>query len=188
MPKGDSRGAMYGFQLWANLPAANKMMEPRYRGLASADIPTVNDAGGAVVRVIAGRVGGVEGPVRDVVTHPEYLDVSIGATKTFSHATPRGHTVFAYVFAGKGVFGEPEAGQHERLIGDRQLVHFGDGDLVSVAAEAEPVRFLLISGEPIREPIAWQGPIVMNTQAELREAFEELEKNTFIKHERKARH
>jgi redox-sensitive bicupin YhaK (pirin superfamily) len=178
MPKGDARGAMYGFQLWANLPAANKMSEPRYRGLTSGEIPVVTDAGGAIVRVVAGRVGDASGPVRDVATRPEYLDVTVPAGKSFTHRTPREHTVFAYVFEGRGVFGPhdgPEAG-------DRQLVSFEPGDSVTVRAEATAVRFLLVSGRPIGEPIAWRGPIVMNTDDQLRVAFEELENDTFIKH------
>ena len=200
MPKGDPQGAMYGFQLWANLPAASKMTEPRYRGIASSEIPEVTDAGGAAIKVIAGSVGGVVGPVRDVVTSPEYLDVNLPPGKSFTHPTPRGHTAFAYVIGGKGVFcqkNDPYSYEEEgenyfdmersRLLGDRHLVLFGDGDGVSVAAEAEPVRFLLISGKPIGEPIAWSGPIVMNTQEELRTAFEELERNTFIKHRGSAR-
>jgi hypothetical protein len=200
MPKGDPQGAMYGFQLWANLPAANKMTEPRYRGIASSEIPEVRDAGGAAIKVIAGSVGGVVGPVRDVVISPEYLDVNLPPGKSFTHPTPRGHTAFAYVIGGKGAFcqkNDPYSYEEEgenyfdmersRLLGDRHLVLFGDGDGVSVAAEAEPVRFLLISGKPIGEPIAWSGPIVMNTQEELRTAFEELERNTFIKHRGSAR-
>ena len=200
MPKGDPQGAMYGFQLWANLPAASKMTEPRYRGIAGSEIPEVADAGGAVIKVIAGSVGGVVGPVRDVVTSPEYLDVSLPPGRSFTHPTPRGHTVFAYVIGGNGVFcqkNDPYSYEEEgenyfdmkrsRLLGDRHLVLFADGDRVSVTAEAEPVRFLLISGKPIGEPIAWSGPIVMNTQEELRIAFEELDRNTFIKHRRSAR-
>ena len=200
MPKGDPQGAMHGFQLWANLPAANKMTEPRYRGIASSEIPEVRDAGGAAIKVIAGSVGGVVGPVRDVVISPEYLDVNLPPGKSFTHPTPRGHTAFAYVIGGKGAFcqkNDPYSYEEEgenyfdmersRLLGDRHLVLFGDGDRVSVTAEAEPVRFLLISGKPIGEPIAWSGPIVMNTQEELRTAFEELERNTFIKHRGSAR-
>ena len=200
MPKGDPEGAMYGFQLWANLPAASKMTEPRYRGIASSEIPEVADAGGAVIKVIAGSVGGVVGPVRDVVTSPEYLDVSLPPGRSFTHPTPRGHTVFAYVIGGNGVFcqkNDPYSYEEEgenyfdmkrsRLLGDRHLVLFADGDRVSVTAEAEPARFLLISGKPIGEPIAWSGPIVMNTQEELRIAFEEPERNTFIKHRSSAR-
>ncbi len=194
MPRGDANGAMYGFQLWANLPAVNKMMVPRYRGIKSAEIPEVTDAGGATIKIIAGTVGGVTGPVRDVVTSPQYLDVSIPPGKAFTHPTPRGHTVFAYVIGGKGVFcqqNDPYSYEAEgenyfdmkrqRLIGDGHLVAFGDGDAVTVSAEAEAVRFLLVSGKPIGEPIAWYGPIVMNTQEELRVAFEELERGTFIK-------
>ena len=195
MPKGDSSGALYGFQLWANLPSANKMMEPRYRVITAAEIPTVTDPGGATIKIIAGSVDGVTGPVRDVVTGPEYLDVSVPPGNTFSPAVPRGHTVFAYVIGGKGVFchqGDPysydAAGENyfdmerDRLIGDRHVVFFGDGDTVSVSAETEPVRFLLISGKPIGEPIAWRGPIVMNTREELRVAFDEFDRGTFIKH------
>jgi redox-sensitive bicupin YhaK (pirin superfamily) len=176
MPKGDTGGAMYGFQLWANLPAANKMSEPRYRGITSGDIPVVTDSGGAIVKIVAGRVGEVEGPVRDVVTKPQYLDVTIPLGKTFTHRTPRDHTVFAYVFEGRGVFA------HDGEVGDGHLVSFDKGDAVTVGSHADPVRFLLVSGRPIGEPIAWQGPIVMNTDEELRVAFEELENDTFIKH------
>jgi quercetin 2,3-dioxygenase len=194
MPKGDPQGAMHGFQLWANLPAAAKMMAPRYRGVTAAEIPEATDPDGARIKVIAGSAAGVTGPVRDVVTRPEYLDVTLPAGRTFTHATPRGHTVLAYVIGGRGVFGDPadsyafeEEGETSpntkpaRLLGDGHLVIYGDGDAVTVAAEAEPVRFLLVSGKPIGEPVAWYGPIVMNTQEELRVAFEELERGTFIK-------
>jgi redox-sensitive bicupin YhaK (pirin superfamily) len=199
MPKGDPDGSMHGFQLWANLPAAQKMSEPRYRGIVSAEIPEVTDPSGAVIRVIAGSAHGVTGPVRDVVTHPEYLDVTVPAGQTFTRATARGHTVFAYVIAGQGIFNhqrDPYSYQAEgdtyfdqerdRFIGDRHLVAFADGDRVIVGAAGEPVRFLLISGKPIGEPIAWRGPIVMNTQDELRVAFDELDRGTFIKHPRGA--
>ena len=179
MPKGEPGGAMYGFQLWANLPAANKMSDPRYRGISADEIPQVTDAGGAVVKVIAGSVGGVEGPVRDVVTRPEYLDVTLPAGASFTHPTPRGHTVFAYVFGGKGQFDD---NPRNVAVADRHLVEYEDGAFVMIAAsEGEPVRFLLVSGKPIGEPIAWQGPIVMNTQEELETAFSELESNTFVK-------
>jgi quercetin 2,3-dioxygenase len=196
MPKGDAKGAMYGFQLWANLPAAQKMSPPRYRGITAAEIPAVTEASGAIVRVVAGTAGGVEGPVRDVATRPEYLDVTVPAGKTFTHAVPRGHTVFAYVFAGQALFNHQDDPftyeaegenyfdqEREHLLGDRHLVLFGDGDTVVVNAGDEPARFLLVSGKPIGEPIAWRGPIVMNTQAELKVAFAELDKGTFIKKE-----
>ncbi|MGO9830036.1 MAG: pirin family protein [Myxococcaceae bacterium] len=197
MPKGDASGAMYGFQLWANLPRANKMMEPRYRGITSGEIPEVRDTGGASIKVIAGTANGVTGPVRDVVTSPEYLDVSLPHGSTWTRLVPRGHTVFAYVIGGQALFGqksdpysyEAEGDSYfdqerDRLIGDRHLVLFGDGDAVTAATETESVRFLLISGKPIRESIAWRGPIVMNTQEELRVAFDELDRGTFIKQPR----
>lgn len=177
MPRGDESGALQGFQLWANLPAANKMMAPRYRAVTSDEIPSVEYPGGATVKIIAGTLGDVTGPVRDVVTTPELLDVSLPAGKPFTHRTPPGHTVLAYVLGGTGAF-DVDRG---RLIGDGHLAFFGDGDVVSVLAAAEAVRFLLISGRPIREPIASQGSIVMNTQEELRVAFEELERGTFVK-------
>jgi redox-sensitive bicupin YhaK (pirin superfamily) len=194
MPKGDSQGSMHGFQLWANLPRANKMMGPRYRGLTSAEIPEITQAGGTRIKLIAGKADGVAGAVGDVVIDPEYLDVKVPAGTSFTHPTPRGHTVFAYVIGGKGAFChqkdpytyEAEGANYfdmERgsLIGDRHLLLFGDGDAITVTTETDPVRFLLISGKPIGEPIAWYGPIVMNTQEELRIAYEELRRGTFIK-------
>jgi len=181
MPKGDAEGRMHGFQLWANLPASQKMMHPRYRGVLSADIPEATDASGARIKVIAGQAAGVLGPVRDVVTDPEYLDVTVPPRVTFTHATPRGHTVFAYVAGGRGVFSPQEGGADAAPIGDRNLVLFGDGDAVTVSTEDESVRFLLISGKPIGEPVAWYGPIVMNTREELQVAYDELRRGTFIK-------
>jgi redox-sensitive bicupin YhaK (pirin superfamily) len=178
MPRGERGGAMYGFQLWANLPAANKMAAPRYRGITAGEIPQLTDAGGAIVKVIAGAVGDVVGPVRDVVTRPEYLDVLVPPGRSFTHPTPPGHTVFAYVFEGKGRFD----GEWPSPVADRHLVTFDDGASIAVAAsEGQPVRFLLVSGQPIGEPIAWRGPIVMNTEEELATAFDELDSNTFVK-------
>jgi redox-sensitive bicupin YhaK (pirin superfamily) len=132
-----------------------------------------------VIKVIAGTVNGVSGAVRDVVSSPEYLDVSVPAGATFSHPTKRGHTVFAYVFEGAGHF--DERSDSNAMAGDRHLVSFDDGDAVTVRAGPSGVRFLLVSGKPLGEPIAWRGPIVMNTDAELRTAFEELQDGTFIK-------
>jgi redox-sensitive bicupin YhaK (pirin superfamily) len=199
MPKGDAQGAMGGFQLWANLPAANKMMDPRYRGFTSAEIPEVTDPNGTKIKIIAGQVGDVTGPVRDVVTAPEYFDVTVAPGAAFTHPTPRGHTVFAYVIGGQGVFCkqkdpysyEAEGADYfdmERgpLLGNGRLVLFGDGDAVTIGAEKEAVRFLLVSGKPIREPVAWYGPIVMNTQEELRIAYDELNRGTFIKAKKSA--
>jgi len=177
MPKGDRQGRMDGFQLWANLPARRKMMKPRYRDITAAQIPTVTLDNGVSVKVICGAVGSVRGPVRDVVVEPEYLDVRLPPGATFSHPTPPDHTVFAYVHAGRGRFAEESA----ELLGDRSLVLFEAGERVVISAAAEELRLLLISGKPLREPIAWGGPIVMNTRAELQQAFAELEQGTFIR-------
>ncbi len=194
MPKGDTAGSMHGFQLWANLPASHKMMPPRYREVRSADIPEMDADGGAKVRVICGTVKNTAGPVRDIITDPEYLDISVPENSAFSHDTPREHLVCAYVIEGRGYFcGEKKAFTHEveginyfdleqpPFMENRMLVLFGDGDRVTVTTEDRPVRFLLLSGKPIREPVAWYGPIVMNTQEELAVAFEEYRNGTFIK-------
>lgn len=176
MPKGSPAGRMHGFQLWANLPAADKMMPPRYRGLTADQIPAARLAGGVVAKVICGRVGEVAGPVRDVVIAPEYLDVTVPPGATFSHPTAPDHTVFAYVIGGRGRFGATgEEG------GNRDLLLFGPGAKVAATAGEAELRFLLISGRPLREPIAWRGPIVMNTREQLDQAFREYREGTFIK-------
>ena len=181
MPKGDAEGRMGGFQLWSNLPARDKMMDPRYREVRSDEIPVAKLAGGGLVRVICGEVEGVRGPVREIVTEPEYLDVSLPAGRTFTHATAPGHNVFAYVIEGQGRFDSAGA-----VHGNHTLVHYGHGDQVAALAVDEPVRFLLVSGRPLKEPIAWNGPIVMNTQAELRQAFRDYERGAFVKQGRRA--
>ena len=197
MPKGDREGRMWGFQLWANLPARHKMMDPRYREVKRDDIPEATTAEGATVRVVCGEVAGVRGPVREIVTEPDYLDVSIPARSTFRHPVKAGHTVFAYVFEGEGYF-DPERDPYARedvgeryfdmerpcVCGNGTVVLYGPGDTVAVSTEERPVRFLLVSGRPLGEPVAWYGPIVMNTQAELRVAFREYEQGTFVKHAR----
>jgi redox-sensitive bicupin YhaK (pirin superfamily) len=169
------------------------MMDPRYQEITSSQIPEVTDSGGNRIKIICGQVNGVQGPVRDIVTDPEYLDVTVKPGGTFRHPTPQGHTVLAYVIEGKGDYRQQDPYSYEAegenyfdlerepLIGNGHLVHFDDGEAISVAAGQEGVRFLLISGKPIREPIAWYGPIVMNTQQELRVAFDELQRGTFIK-------
>jgi redox-sensitive bicupin YhaK (pirin superfamily) len=177
MPRGNAQGRMGGFQLWANLPASHKMMDPRYRDVKRSEIPEVSMEGGAKVKIVCGRVNGVQGPVRDIVTDPEYLDVSVPKGTQFTHTVKKGHTVFAYVVEGSARFDPGRDG----LCGPESLVHYGDGDAVSIAAEKEPVRFLLVSGKPIGEPVAWHGPIVMNTSEEIRIAFEEYRNGTFIK-------
>ncbi len=194
MPAGDASGVLEGFQLWSNLPASHKMMPPRYQEVKEAEIPVVRLASGAEVRVICGVVDGVAGPVKDIVTAPEYLDVSLPAHSEFVHDVPADHTVFAYVIGGQGVFCHERDAfayetqpanyfdlQRDSRIGNTSLVLFGAGDQVVVSTGDEPVRFLLISGRPLKEPVAWYGPIVMNTQAELRLAFDELQKGTFLK-------
>ncbi len=195
MPKGGPDGAMLGFQLWANLPSARKMMEPRYREVKSAQIPVVALRGGGEARVICGEVEGTQGPVRDIVIDPEYLDVQLPAGASWTHPTQPDHTALAYVIGGRGCFcGERKPFTYEAeganyfdmerdpLLPDGTLVLFGSGDQVTVSADREPVRFLFISGKPLKEPVAWYGPIVMNTQDELRVAFEEYQAGTFIKH------
>ncbi len=195
MPKGDGAGHMWGFQLWANLPADQKMMAPRYRDVTSAQIPQVSTNGGGSIRIICGTVKGTQGPVRDIVTDPEYLDVMIPAHSEFVHATKPGHTVFAYVIEGRAGFChelnpfayEVEGVnyfdlQRNPLVTNRDLVLFGDGDQVVASTEEDPARFLLLSGKPLKEPVAWYGPIVMNSREELQVAFEEYRRGTFIKH------
>lgn len=180
MPKGRNDGLMAGFQLWANLPASHKMMDPRYRDIKREDIPVVTLGNSVEIKVICGEVDGVTGPVQDVVIDPEYLDVTVPAGATFTHATKTGHTVFAYTpwRSGKGSFA-PGVGP----VGPEHLIVFGDGDSLEITANDESARFLLISGQPIGEPVAWYGPIVMNTQEELRVAFEEYQRGTFLKHQ-----
>jgi hypothetical protein len=197
MPRGEMDGLMWGFQLWANLPASHKMMNPRYQEVKSAQIPEIS-FDGTKVRIICGEVKGAKGPVRDILTNPEYLDVRVPADSKFLHEVKQGHTVFAYVIEGKGYFDqgrdsyayEIEGANYfdfgrDCLIGPESLVLFDDGDQLMITTSDEAVRFLLVSGKPIREPVAWYGPIVMNTQDELRVAFEEYHKGTFIKDVRK---
>ena len=197
MPKGDGNGSMYGFQLWANLPASHKMMDPRYRDVLSDQIPTAELENGTKIRIICGKIRDEPGPVRDVVIDPEYLDITVPARSEFTHPTKLEHTVFAYVINGKGCFCQekkPFSYEMEGLnyfnmkadpfLSNGDLVLFTEGDQVMVSTEEDPVRFLLISGKPIGEPIAWYGPIVMNTRDELRVAFEEYGNGTFIKHKK----
>ena len=197
MPKGDGQGKMYGFQLWANLPASHKMMDPRYRDVKSSEIPEVTLANGTKVRIICGAVDGREGPVRDIVIDPEYLDMTVPPRSQFTHPTKRGYTVFGYIIGGKGYFCQEKNPfsyevqgvnyfdtQRDPFLGNETVVLFDDGDEIMISTEDEAVRFLLVSGKPIGEPVAWYGPIVMNTREELRVAFEEYSVGTFIKHKR----
>ncbi|MBL4559155.1 MAG: pirin family protein [Rhodobacteraceae bacterium] len=195
MPQGNARGQMHGFQLWANLPSRLKMTQPRYQDVKGADIPEVIDDDGTRVRVIVGAFWGKAGPVDGIAAEPLYLDVSVppGVTKRLPVDTYR--RAFAYVFAGaarfaeasapRGVLLEKEVQGREvnirDLSGDRTLVNFGTGDEVVVTAGPDGVRFLLVAGAPLQEPVAWHGPIVMNTQDELRQAMRDLRNGTFIR-------
>jgi len=194
MPKGDSAGRMHGFQLWGNLPASLKMTRPRYQEVKAAEIPEIKDDDGTHVRVVCGQFWGKKGPVEGVASEPIYLDVSVspGRRKTLPIETVR--HAFAYVFAGSGKFcnaSGPLAVPTEGVgwadvnppsqAADRSLVLFDSGDEVVVQAGDEGMRFLLVSGKPLEEPVAWYGPIVMNTQEELRQAFRELETGKFLK-------
>jgi quercetin 2,3-dioxygenase len=195
MPTGNAAGQMHGFQLWANLPASLKMTAPRYQDIHGSDIPVVVDDDGTAVRVIVGSFWGKSGPVDGIAADPQYLDISMppGLKKTFTVDTWK-HT-FAYVFAGAAAFADasrPEGVLLEKevmgqevnirdLSGNRTVVRFGTGDEITVQAGPEGVRFLLVSGAPIREPVAWHGPIVMNTREELLTAVSELKNGTFIK-------
>ncbi len=195
MPKGDEKQRMGGFQLWANLPASHKMMAPRYRGITKGMIPEVRRDKGVTVKVICGKFDGVAGPVKDVVIEPEYLDVTVASGGVFSHGIRQGHTALAYLISGEGYFDKGDDAfaytveganyfdfKRECLMASGSLIKFTDGDEVIVTAGKKPVRFLLISGRPLNEPVAWYGPIVMNTNEELRVAFEEYRNGTFIKH------
>ena len=194
MPKGDTKGRMHGFQLWANLPSALKMTPPRYQGIESKDIPEVKDDDGTSVRLVCGEFWGKRGPVDGIAADPVYIDVSVPAGKRKSLKIDTRSNAFAYVFAGSGKFSnasEPLAVPTESVgwldtkppvdADNRSLILFDSGDEVTVQAGEEGIRFLLISGKPLKEPVAWYGPIVMNTQAELKTAFEELQNGTFLK-------
>ncbi|MFZ0820309.1 MAG: pirin family protein [Candidatus Acidiferrales bacterium] len=194
MPKGDMEGRMHGFQLWANLPAALKMTAPRYQEVKSNEIPEVTDDDGTITRIITGQFWGKRGPVEGIAADPVYIDVTVppGVRKVLPVETSR--HAFAYVFAGAGKFcnaSKPLEVPTEsvgwldtappRDAEDRSLILFDRGDEVAVQAGEEGIRFLLVSGKPLKEPVAWYGPIVMNTQEQLRQAFDELQKGTFLK-------
>ena len=177
MPSGDKEGKLWGLQLWANLPASHKMMKPRYRDIAKNQVPEVRMENGVSVKVIAGEIGGKQGPAREIVIDPEYLDITVPPGEVFTHAVRKGYTVLAYVLDGGGYF-DAERGAAD---GNESLVLYEDGESLAVEANGEGVRFLLLSGKPLGEPVAWYGPIVMNTNQELQTAFEEYRKGTFIK-------
>jgi quercetin 2,3-dioxygenase len=194
MPQGDPRGRMHGFQLWANLPRALKMTRPRYQDVKSGEIPEVVDDDGTRVRVVVGDFAGRRGPVEGIAADPRYLDVFVPAGRRKTLKVEVDRHAFAYVFEGAGSFRDasapqavqtdrvqPDGGEVRDLTGNRSLVLFDRGDEVTVHAGPEGIRFLLVSGRPLEEPVAWQGPIVMNTPEELRQAYAELRNGTFIK-------
>ena len=195
MPKGDERGRMHGFQLWANLPASLKMTDPRYQDIPSSAIPELTDDDGTTVRVICGEFWGKKGPVEGVAADPNYLDISVAPGKKRRLKVETTRNAFAYVFAGAGTFrdaSDPQAVLTDRVVNpdaapvydarNHSLVLFDRGDEISVQAGPEGIRFLLVSGKPLEEPVAWYGPIGMNSQQELRQAMSELQNGTFIKH------
>lgn len=180
MPKIGPNKKIWGYQLWANLPASEKMMDPRYRDVKAKEIPEVKLPSGVTVKIVAGKVDGMSGPVKDIVIDPEYMDISIPPETRFSHPVKPGHTVFAYVVSGRAEFGE--AAQSGSLIGPGNLVlYYHEGDQIEIQTGETGVRFLLLAGKPLGEPIAWYGPIVMNTDEELKVAFEEFRRGGFIK-------
>jgi redox-sensitive bicupin YhaK (pirin superfamily) len=195
MPQGDQQGRMHGFQLWANLPSSLKLTAPRYQDIKARDIPEIVDDDGTRVRVVCGEFWGRRGPVEGVAAEPRYLDISVPSGKRKTLLAEIDRHAFAYVFEGSGSFRsasqpfgvltEKEIDGDEALVrertGNRSLVVFDRGDEVTVQAGEEGMRFLLVSGKPIEEPVAWYGPIVMNTQAELEQAVSELRNGTFIK-------
>ncbi len=194
MPKGDAHGKMHGFQLWANLPASLKMTDPRYQEVKAKDVPVVTDDDGTNVRIVCGTFWGTRGPVDGIAANPMYLDVSVPPNKKKTLPVETSRHVFAYVFAGSGRFSNasgPMPVATEQMDGatiynspevdNRSLILFDSGDEVTVQAGEEGIRFLLVSGQPLKEPVAWYGPIVMNTPEQLRQAFDELERGTFLR-------
>jgi redox-sensitive bicupin YhaK (pirin superfamily) len=195
MPKGDATGRMHGFQLWANLPSSLKMTHPRYQDIGAADIPTITEDDGTSARVICGEFWGQKGPVEGVAADPRYVDISVPPRTRRRIVVEVTRHAFAYVFAGSGTFRDassPRAVLTEATDGtdalrydahNHSLVLFDRGDEIVVQAGDEGIRFLLVSGRPLEEPVAWYGPIVMNTEDELRQAISELNAGTFIKHD-----
>ncbi len=174
MPKPNPIGRMYGFQLWANLPASQKMMKPRYRDIQAAQIPLVKAPGGAEVKVICGAFQGVAGPARDIVIDPQYWDVSVPAESKLELPTPPGHTCFVYVYDGEAACGD-------QRVRNRQTALFEDGDAIEIQAGPAGCRLLFLCGKPLNESISWRGSIVMNTREQIQEAYQQLEMGTFLK-------
>lgn len=196
MPKPGSAGAVWGFQFWVNLPARHKMMKPRYREVRATEIPLVEMPDGVRVKVVAGSFSGQRGPLRDIVVEPDMLDVTLPPGSHFTHRLPQGHTCFAYVIEGEGYFDDIRDPYAYDVSGrgwtdlerdcvcrsETAVLYDREGEGVCVTSTGAPLRFLLVSGMPLGEPVAWYGPIVMNTREELRTAFDEFHRGTFVKH------
>ncbi|MHB9034992.1 MAG: pirin family protein [Anaerolineae bacterium] len=180
MPEGDAEGVLWGLQLWANLPAAHKMMDPRYQEVKAAEVPVIERADGTVIRLVCGELDGQRGPVQDIMANPSFMDVSLPAEAVFSYELPEEHNIFGYVFEGE-VFGDDSPRQ---AVGAQHLVTYNPGSVLRLRAEKAGAHLLLAAGKPLKEPVAWYGPIVMNTQEELETAFREYENGTFLKHKR----
>jgi redox-sensitive bicupin YhaK (pirin superfamily) len=176
MPKGDANGSMHGFQLWANLPASQKMMTPRYRGITADMIPEIETESGVKIKIIAGTIDGIKGPMDDIVIDPEYFDCTIPEGTAFVHKTDPIYTAFIYVIGGIGKI-------DGQKIDNGTLALFDKGEQLTVSADNKPLRLLLLTGKPLNEPVAWRGPIVMNTETELETAFHEYREGTFIKNQ-----
>lgn len=195
MPKGNYKGEMLGFQLWANLPAKSKMMSPRYQEIKRDAIPLINRPDGVKIKIICGTVDGITGPAKDIMTSPEYLDIEVPAGKKFVYSVNPLHTVLAYVIDGGAYFDEKHSPFSHDAIGDNYfdmkppcicsngtlVLYERGGDNIEVTTDKQSVRFLLASGMPLNEPVAWYGPIVMNTRKELEQAFAEYKNGTFVK-------
>jgi redox-sensitive bicupin YhaK (pirin superfamily) len=195
MPQLSPTGTMWGFQFWANLPAERKMMAPRYREVPATDIPETTLANKVRIKVIAGEVAGIRGPVRDIVIEPEMLDITVPADTVFRHPLPAGHTAFVYVIEGEAFFDEQRDVYAYEVVGqgwtdlerscvcgpETVILYEHDGEEMRATTTIRSVRFLLVAGKPLHEPLAWQGPIVMNTQEELRQAFVEYANGSFVK-------
>lgn len=196
MPAGDGQGRMYGFQLWANLPRRHKMTAPRYQEFGPDEIPVAHGPEGVEARVICGELFGTRGPVEGIGVDPAYFDLRLEGRKEIEIPVPPERHAFAYIFEGEGSFCNvetpldvPRTGEGwadtelDSLAADRTLIRFGEGDRIRVRSGGDGIRFLLFSGRPLKEPVAWYGPIVMNTQGELKEAFRQLDEGTFLKQE-----
>lgn len=181
MPKGDGKGTMLGFQLWLNLPAESKMCQPKYRDIKSSDIPHVQPENGVEIKIICGTVHNTTGPINDLSTKPTYLDVSLKPNTTYRLETKHSHKAACYIFDGQGSFDKEGNTPAHTMYSNETLLLFEDGDHIEITTTDNPVRFLFISGKPLKEPISWRGPVVMNSDEEIAQAFAELDEGTFIR-------